>query len=173
MVGVNSVGYTPQQKLAALPHDPVFGWLTDAEIQRVEGALASAGDLPVALFCHQLLRPWAGPAPWSPMYQIHHGDEIPGRMEQHGNVRAVFQGHAHLYDVHTEPFAGQDVTFVVCPPAICYPLGWLLLTASAGELRVQYQPLPLDELRSHSNAQGQQAWRKPSDEWDDLRIPLT
>lgn len=172
LVFLHCQGHSDAARQAALPNDPTSGWISDAELARLDQALAEAGDRPVLLFAHQLLHPWANPTPFRSLYAVENSEAVLEILAKHGNVRAVFQGHAHLLDVQTVTIGHHPVTFVVAPSLIQFPLGWLLLTLTAESLRVQYRPLPLPELSERSRAAEGSDWRGNNPDWHDFTVPL-
>ena len=79
-------------------------------------------------------------------------------MARHANVRAVFQGHAHMLDVHSAAVGGSTCCFTVVPAILEYPLSWLALELTADKLHVTLQPLPVAELRQRVDGANQR-WR--------------
>ncbi|RME52113.1 MAG: hypothetical protein D6790_19015 [Caldilineae bacterium] len=172
LVLLNAQGHSQEQMEAALPNDPIYGWVDDQELARLERELAGAGERPVILLTHQLLRPWSNGQHWADFYAIRNREAVLAIMAQHGNVRAVIQGHAHLLDAQQASVGGHPVHFIVNPSLIQYPLGWLLLTFQEKEMTVQYRPLPLPALRAHSlEAAPDSTWRY-NPEATSLHIPL-
>jgi hypothetical protein len=64
LIFLHSQGHSDEQRRAALPKDTTYGWIADAELERLDRSLAKAGDRPVIVFTHQLLHPWANPRRW-------------------------------------------------------------------------------------------------------------
>ncbi len=173
LVLLNATGYTPEQVAEALPEDPVYGWVAQEELIRLDRALATAGDRPVLLFVHQLLKPWSAPKPWQDFYGVKNADRVLSIMARYGNVRAVFQGHAHLFDVQQAPVGDSITHFIVAPPIIQYPMAWLSLRLRPDQLHLRMVPLPLPELAERSRQAGNgQGWRAGLPQWQDMRIPL-
>lgn len=173
LVMVNAQGHTPGQIAAALPDDPVYGWVNAAELERVDAALASAAERPVVVFLHQLLRPWSTDHPWRDFFGVQNADAVLDVLARHGNVVAVIQGHAHRYDVQTAQLGGRLCHFVVTPAIIEYPVAWLELRLSADELRIVLRPLAAGEgVKLSRKSGGGQAWRRGLPAWRDLRIAL-
>jgi len=142
-------------------------------LERLDRSLAEAGDRPVIVFTHQLLHPWANPQRWRNLYTTQNSEAVLDIFTRHGNVRAVFQGHAHVLDVREVMVVSEPITFVVAPSLIQYPLGWLLLTLTPASLRVQYRALPLPELSEHSRIAGVGSdWRTPDPAWLDFTVRL-
>lgn len=179
LVLVHCQGHSREQIAAAAPSDPVYGWVGEAELARIDADLAAAGDRPALLFLHQLLLPWSDGVNYRDYYAVANAARILDLMERHANVRAVFQGHAHLYDVQQRMVGGHACTFVVAPAVIDYPVGWLDLDLDEGCLRVALRQLPLPEFieRSRTGPEGgngvSQAWRAGRLEWHHLVIDLT
>jgi Icc protein len=173
LVMVNALGHSPEQIAAALPGDPIYGWVADEELARVDEALATAGERPVLLFIHQLLMPWSGPAAWVDYYAVKNAASVLEIMARHGNVRAVFQGHAHMFDVQQVPVGDQAPFFIIVPALILYPLAWLSLQLSSDSMELRLHRLPLPELAERSRRAGSgQDWRAGRPEWQQIQIPL-
>ncbi len=164
LVMVNTQGHSAQQVEAALPDDPVYGWLADGELARVEEMLAAAGTRPVVLLTHQLLVRWQGPLRWQEFYGVANGSRLLALMEKYGNVRAVFQGHAHFYEVQPVALAGRLCPFVVAPAVIEWPHGWLRLTLDDAGCTVQLQ-----QLVAGLPAPPGQEWRAGHPQWGNWR----
>ncbi len=183
LVLLNAQGHSDEQIANAMPADPVNGWVTNDELVRLEEALATAGDKPVLLFSHQLLVPWSSQREWLPFYGVGNAQSVLDILRRFGNVRAVFQGHAHQYDVQTLNLgsemnpscdgAEEGCTFFVLPSLIEYPLGWLKLTIYEESLNVELQQLPLEELSEMSRVSGMgQEWRIGRPEWKNVPVDL-
>ena len=173
LVLLNAQGHSPAQLAAMHPSDPIYGWVNDAELARLEESLATAGDRPVLLFVHQLLQPWAGDAFWLDLFGVQNAAAVLEILAQSGNVQAVFQGHAHRLDVQQVPVGEREVWFVVQPAIIEYPLAWLQLTLSPEAVQVKTAPLPLPELADISLEVGEdRRWRAGVPAWQEFSIPL-
>lgn len=175
LILLNTQGHRPDQIDLARPTDPVYGWVNEIELLRLEEGLASAGDRPVLVFCHQLLRPWAGNHNlWEPhFYGVRNSECVLDVMARYGNVRAVFQAHAHRFDVHRAALGKRDCCFVVLPALIEFPLGWVSLDLTATRAQLCLQQLPLPELMQLSMESGEgQAWRLGKALWADMEIDL-
>jgi len=174
LVFLHSQGHSDEQRRAALPRDPTYGWIADAELERLDRSLAEAGDRPVIVFTHQLLYPWADPTHWRDIFATVNSEAVLEIFARHGNVRAVFQGHAHLLNKREVTVGGKPICFVVAPSLIQYPLGWLLLTLTNDKLRVQYRALPLTELSEHSRlaVDNGSEWRAGEPAWQDFTVNL-
>ena len=178
LILLNAQGHSPEQIAVALPLDPVYGWVNEAELARLEQALATAGTRPVVIFCHQLLRVWVAEYEWRDFYWLRNADVVLALLARYENVRAVFQGHAHRLDVQfaqLDPNSSQAACcFVVLPALIEYPLGWLQLDFSAEQLQVTHKRLPLAHLAAMSLEQGEdRSWRSGRPEWQSFTIQLT
>jgi Icc protein len=179
LILVHSQGHSPAQLAAAAPDDPIYGWVGDEELARLDADLTGAGDRPVILFLHQLLIPWGSGPDYVDYYGTGNADRVLEIVDRHANVRAVFQGHAHLYDVQERNVGIRPCPFIVTPAVIDYPLGWLDLELDEGCLRVTLRQLPLPGLieRSRSGPPGNggasQEWRAGRPEWRNLVIDLT
>jgi hypothetical protein len=174
LILLNAQGHSIEQIEAAKPSDPVYGWVSDTELGRLEEALATAGSRPVLLFTHQLLHPWSVGKPWEDFYAIRNAAPVLDLMAQYGNVKAVFQAHAHRLDVQVLHVGDQPCHFIVIPAIIEYPLGWLYLELTPHTLQVALQRLPLPELADLGGYSGEgQLWRSGESEWAKLKIKLT
>ncbi|MEM7029292.1 MAG: metallophosphoesterase [Chloroflexota bacterium] len=170
---LNAQGHDAQQMSQAAPDDPIYGWVNDAELARLDEALGSAGTKPVLLFIHQVLQPWDGEQEWNDMYGINNAAQVITVLEKHRNVRAVFQAHAHRLDVQQRPIGGQPCTFVVQPALIEYPLAWLHLALSETQISVSLKKLPLESLAEMSLAcNPDHHWRVGQAAWHNFEIAL-
>lgn len=173
LILLNTQGHSQAQLGAAYPGDPISGWASEAELKRLEDSLASAGNRPILLFVHQLLYPWIGSQPWKDLYQVENRQNVLELMARYGNVRAVFQGHAHMLDIQTTEIGENPCTFIVTPAIIEYPMAWLQLQLTAHKLSVSIQRLPLPELAATSRQSGNgQGWREGLSDWHDFCIEL-
>lgn len=173
LVLLNSQGHTTAQIMAARPGDPVYGWVSDGELARLDEALATAEGRPVILFVHQLLQPWSGDREFVRYYPVKNADAVLDVLAEHGNVRAVFQGHAHRLDVQQLAVGGQPCWFIVTPAIVQYPVGWLALTLTPQTVRVQLRLLPLPALIEQARVSGDgQTWRAGKPDWHDFTIEL-
>lgn len=152
--------------------DPVAGYVGDAELARVEEALATAGKRRVLLFTHQLLVPWSewSPTPWQPLFGIDNAAPVIDLVRKYGNVSAVLQGHAHRYDVRWVEVGGRDLAFVVLPAVIEWPLAWLSLEVAADSVEIALQRIPRPELAARGNLFRDVRWRAGRPEWNRVRI---
>lgn len=183
LVLLNGQGHSDEQIAEARPTDPVYGWISEAELARLEDALATAGDKPVVLFTHQLLVPWSSDREWRSFYGTDNAHSVLELMKCYKNVRAVFQGHAHRFDIQSIPLVAEpdeanlgehiNCTFVILPSLIEYPLGWLKLTIAEENLTITLQKLPLNSLAEKSRTSGQgQQWRIGHRAWSQYQINL-
>ncbi len=173
LILLNAQGHSDAQIAAALPNDPISGWVRDDELARLDRDLASAGDRPVILFVHQLLQRWSNTQTWVDYYWVENAEAVLAIMARHGNVRAVFQGHAHMLDVQEIPVGGRPCHFIIVPAIIEYPVAWVRLTLTQNALHLALRPLPLADLRQRSlNAGEGQAWRAGRPEWQEMQIVL-
>lgn len=173
LILLNAQGHEPAQIEAALPDDPIYGWVSEAELARLEADLAGADDKPVILFCHQLLQPWRGDAPWREYYLVQNAPAVLDILAAAGNVAAVFQGHAHMLNVHTTTLGSRPCTFVIAPAIIEYPLGWLELTLCDQGITCRLRLLDLPELRQALGESGLgQFWRAGREAWHNFTIPF-
>ena len=65
LVLLNTHGHTPAQIAEAEECDPIWGWVSEQELARLDDALGTVGERPVLLFSHQLLQPWRGGDRWA------------------------------------------------------------------------------------------------------------
>jgi hypothetical protein len=173
LILLNTHGHTAAQIAQAEGFDPVYGWVSDAELQRLDRDLATAGDRPVLVFTHQLLAPWSNHIDWHDYFAVRNAAAVRSVLSRHQNVAAVFQAHAHRFDVRRLALGPQECTFVILPSLIEYPLAWLQLDLSPDLLRMRLRQLPLPDLREASRTSGRgQEWRAGRPEWWDLTIPL-
>jgi 3',5'-cyclic AMP phosphodiesterase CpdA len=173
LILLNAQGHSPEQLEAALPVDPTYGWVNEAELARLAEALNTTDNRPIFIFTHQLLHPWVGPTPWKESYGIANTEAVLALLAQHRQVRAVFQAHAHRLDVQQAPLGSGTCWFVVLPAIICYPLAWLQLDLTPASVQVRLKRLPLPELTELSRTQGEgHEWRAGQPEWHDFTIPL-
>lgn len=173
LVLLNTHGHSPAQIAQADEFDPVYGWVSDEELARLDAALATAGGRPVLVFTHQLLAPWSNHAAWRDFYAVRNAAAVREVLSRYGNVAAVFQAHAHRFDVRRLALGRAECTFVILPSLIEYPLAWVQIDLSTTLLRMRLRQLPLPALREASRTSGDgQAWRAGRPEWSDLTIPL-
>lgn len=172
LILLNAQGHDQAQIEAALPNDPVSGSISAAELARLEADLTGAGDRPVLIFMHQLLQPWAGDQPWAELYGVQNGAEALRLLARHGNVRAVFQAHAHRFDVRQTTLGGGSCTFVVLPAVIEYPMAWLELVLDDESAHLTLCRLPLRDLAEESRRSNDSGWRAGRPEWQQTVIPL-
>jgi 3',5'-cyclic AMP phosphodiesterase CpdA len=175
LVLLNTQGHGPDQIDTARPADPVYGWVHDLELLRLEEALATAGNKPVLLFCHQLLLPWSGNhEPWLPdFFAIRNGQAVLALMARYGNVRAVFQAHAHRFDVQRTVVGDTPCHFVILPAIIEYPMGWINLELAPTHLHLRLEQLPAPELAEITLHSGEgQGWRRGQSGWAELVMEL-
>jgi 3',5'-cyclic AMP phosphodiesterase CpdA len=171
LILLNTQGHSDAQITAALPNDPIVGWVSDGELARLDQELAAAADRPVILFMHQLLQRWTHSQPFLHYYWVENADAVLELMARHGNVRVVVQGHAHAYDVQACSVAGNPCHFIIVPAMIEYPIGWLHLTLGHNTIDLSLRRLPLPDLRRLSREAGTgQAWRGGRPEWQTMRI---
>ncbi len=173
LILLNAQGHSAAQVEAAQPDDPIYGWVNEAELARLDSALSSANDRPVLLFVHQLLQPWRGPRKWADFYLVQNAPAVLDVLAAHDNVRAVFQGHAHMFEVHTDLLDTRPCTFVITPSVVEYPLGWLELELTADQLTVALRQLPRPNWREKTLRSGNgQNWRAGRADWHRFSIDL-
>lgn len=173
LILINAQGHSTEQIDPALPHDPVYGWVNEAELARIETDLATAGGRPVIVFIHQVLRPWIGAQEWQDFYGVMNAQEVLSILEKHSSVRAVFQGHAHRLDVQTVYARNAPCLYTVVPAIVEYPVSWVQLTLDHKHLEITTKALPLPDLSKQSLQSGAgQRWRAGEAEWQNFTIPL-
>lgn len=174
LILLNSMGHSPEQIAAAQEHDPVYGWVNAAELQRFDTALASADGRPVLVFTHQILQPWQDGHPWYDYFGIANASEVLGVIARRGGVRAIFQGHAHRLNMQERRCApDRSCVFGVMPALIEYPVAWVQLTLTATQAHCMLRRLPLDSPAMLSaQSGGGQSWRQGEPAWWDYRFPL-
>ncbi len=173
LILLNTHGHSPAQIAQADGFDPVYGWVSDEELWRLDEALATAGNRPVLIFTHQLLAPWSNHMEWRDYYAVRNAPAVRNVLSRYDNVAAVFQAHAHRFDVRRLALGRTECTFVILPSLIEYPLAWVRLDLDATLLRMRLRQLPLPTLLEASRSSGDgQAWRAGRSEWWDLTIPL-
>jgi 3',5'-cyclic AMP phosphodiesterase CpdA len=172
LILLNAQGHDQTQIDAALPNDPISGWVNADELARLEADLAGAGDRPVLLFLHQLLQRWQGDQPWKELYGVGNGEAVLACLARYPTVRAVFQGHAHRLDLRQTHLGERPCSFVVLPAVIEYPMAWLELTLAPAAVQVQMRRLPLVDLAEQSQRAGDSTWRAGRPEWRNFSIPL-
>jgi 3',5'-cyclic AMP phosphodiesterase CpdA len=174
LVLVNAQGHTTSQINEARPEDPTYGWVSQEELARVDESLASAGGRHVVLMIHQLLKPWQGPRPWAEFFGVQNRGDVLDVLERHGNVSAVFQGHAHMYEVQTMPVGGRPCAFVVVPAVIEFPTAWLMLEANGAGLDVELRSLSPQAIPGGEQRNGDgQKWRSGRPEWQKFHVGWT
>ena len=174
LVLINAQGHSKSQIEEARPSDPISGWVGDRELARLDAALAGAGDRPVIVFIHQLLHPWSTERTWANFYGVENGDAVLEIIARHGNVRCIFQGHAHMLDVQQVQIGDQPCWFIVTPAIIEYPIAWLRLDLEPGKLHMELKPLPVPELARMSQESGNgQEWRIGQCAWHDMTFDLS
>jgi 3',5'-cyclic AMP phosphodiesterase CpdA len=173
LILLNTHGHSPAQIAQAEEFDPVYGWVSSAELARLEEALASAGTRPVLVFTHQLLAPWSNHVDWHDYFAVRNAAAVRNVLSRHRNVAAVFQAHAHRFDVRRLALGDHESTFVILPSLIEYPLAWVQLDLAPELLRMRLRQLPLPQLQDATRTSGRgQEWRAGRPEWWDLTIPL-
>ena len=171
---IHTQGHTPAERATAAQkkQTPVHGRVAPAELARLEHSLKAAAGLNVLVGCHQLLLPtssWREP-PVSQM-QVANSSEVVQLLAQHGQVRAIFQGHTHAYDILQIPLGTGTCTGVVAPALIMWPVSWLHLTVTPQELRWVLKPLPVPmELLARSKAQVQGDQRPGLPTWNPWHV---
>jgi hypothetical protein len=172
LILINAQGHSAQQRSAALPNDPISGWVNETELARVERALANAGDRPILIFCHQLLRPWAGEQSWADLYGIDNAAAVLSLLSRYNNVRAVFQAHAHRLDVQRVSLGAQNCWFVIIPAVIEYPMAWIQLDVGTEAAQLTMRRLPLADLAEQSRHSDNTCWRAGKPEWHSIMLPF-
>lgn len=173
LILLNAQGHSVDQIDPTFPHDPVYGWINESEMARLEADLASSDGRPIFVFIHQLLLPWTGTQPWKDFYGVKNAAAVRSILHSCRDVQAIFQGHAHRLNVQKIWQNMSPFTYVVTPSIVEYPVSWLMLTVTSEMLEVKMMPLPLPDLRSRSMNSGQgQHWRDGEPEWQSFTIPL-
>jgi 3',5'-cyclic AMP phosphodiesterase CpdA len=172
LILLNTMGHTPEQIADAPDGDPVYGFVTEAELARLDEAIAMADGRPVLIFTHQLLAPWSGSRQWRNFYGVHNASQIWAIIKQHGGVSAVLQGHAHRLDIQ-ERTIGRPCVVGVMPATIEYPVAWMQLHLNSTQGRLQLCRLPLPEISTLTEQSGGgQSWRHGEADWWDYQFPL-
>lgn len=173
LILLNAQGHSRSQVAAAWPSDPTSGWVSEAELARLDEALATAGGRTVLLFVHQVLQPWSGPQPWRDLFGVDNGAEVLAVMDRYQGIKAVFQAHAHRFHVQQRQLGQQSCTFVILPAIIQYPLAWLQLEVTDQALQLDLKQLPVPELADLSLAScPDERWRVGQTDWHTMTIPL-
>ena len=173
LILLNAQGHSQDQIDPNLPHDPVYGWVNELEMARLEADLASSDGRPVFVFIHQLLLPWGGSQPWKDFYGVKNATDVRSILQKYSDVRGVFQGHAHRLDVQTIWHNMNPCTYIVTPSIVEFPISWLLLTLTDDTLEVELKPLPLPLLQDKSlNGCPEQQMREGTVGWQSFSIPL-
>lgn len=173
LVLLNAQGHSDAQIAAAMPDDPIYGWVSAAELERFDDALATSGERPVIVSLHQLLHPWSGEQMWVDFFAVQNTDRVLAVMARYDNVRAVFQGHAHRFDVQSVAVGGRDIPFIIAPAVMEYPHGWLHLELTPTQLHVELRSFDLPDLQALTRDAGDgQAWRAGKPEWRAFAIAL-
>ncbi len=174
LILLNAMGHTPEQLAAAPDGDPVYGFVSAAELARLDEALAGANGRPVLVFAHQLLAPWTVGQHWRDFYGIRNAAEVIAVLERYAGVCAVIQGHAHRLDIQEYTFNhGGRCLFGIMPGTIEFPVAWARLALSSTEAHLQVKHLPLPEISAISeHSGGGQHWRSGNPAWWDYRFPL-
>ncbi len=165
---IHSQAPTPEERAAGLRDNiaPIHGRVAPAELARLQHSLQAAAGLNVVVGSHQLLMPmsrWREPV-GAPM-QVANSPEVLRLLARHGQVRAIFQGHTHAYDLHQVPLGRGTCTAVVVPALIQWPVSWLHLTATAQALKWQLRPLPVPPAllaQSKAQVEGDQKRHRPA-----------
>lgn len=174
LILLNAMGHTPEQIAAAPDRDPVYGFVSAAELARLDDALSSADGRPVLIFAHQLLAPWSGGLHWRDYFGISNAGEVMAVLERYAGVRAIIQGHAHRLDIQERTiYQNERCIFGIVPATIEYPVAWTRLSLSSTEGRLQLKRLPLPEISVLSELSGNgQRWRQGVPTWWDYHFPL-
>lgn len=174
LVLLNSMGHTPEQIAAAHDRDPVYGWVSTAELQRLDTALATTDGRPVLIFTHQILQPWQNGQPWYDYFGIANAPEVLGVIARRRGVCAVFQGHAHRLNIQERRYASdRSCVFGVMPALIEYPVAWVQLTLTATQGHCVLRRLPVGPpVQLSAQSGGGQSWRQGEPAWWDYRFPL-
>ncbi len=173
LILLHTQGHSPEQIAAAAPESPVHGWVGEDELERLDAELSNAGDRPVLLFMHQLICPWSGEQPWDDLFGVGNAAAVHDILARHGNVRAVFQGHAHRFDVQRVAVGGRPCHFVVTPAIADYPVAWLELELTDRQVSVRLRQLPAPQLVEFARlGRGGQDWRAGKPAWHTMTFDL-
>ncbi|MFN3333627.1 MAG: metallophosphoesterase family protein [Caldilinea sp.] len=172
LILLNTMGHTPKQIADAPDGDPVYGYVAEAELARLDEAIATADGRPVLVFTHQLLAPWTGSQPWRDFYGVHNASQVWAIIKRRGGVSAVLQGHAHRLDIQ-ECTIGRPCVVGVMPATIEYPVAWMQLRLNSTQGHLQLCRLPLPEISALAEQSGGgQNWRQGEADWWDYRFSL-
>lgn len=151
---------------------PIHGRVSEAELARLEGSLKDAAGLDVIVCTHQMLLPLSGwREPETERMMVANRNAVLRLLAAHGRVRAVFQGHSHVYDVHRTRLGEGACTAVVVPALIQWPCAWLLLTARPDRLEWRLQPLRLPARITDDSRRAVHADRDPRQpDWNPWRL---
>lgn len=173
LILLHTQGHSPEQLRAAMPGDPIYGWVSEGELARLDAALSDARDHPVLLFMHQLILPWSGEQSWHEMFGVGNAAQVHEILARHGNVRAVFQGHAHRFNVQKVAVGGRSCHFVVAPAIADYPVAWLELELTDRWVEVTLRQLPAPEIVEMARrSRGGQDWRVGEAAWQKIRLEM-
>lgn len=110
------------------------------------------------------------------IFLVKNRDVVIEMVQHYGNVKAVFQGHAHRFDVQTTTVkngtgALNTCQFIIAPPIIEYPFAWLMLSLTKTTLTIHFNRLPLPQFYEVDRHNGEgQIWRDGLPEWHDYTI---
>lgn len=173
LILLNTMGHTPEQIAVAPDSDPVYGFVADAELERLDEALATLDKRPALIFTHQLLMPWSNGKPWRDFYGVRNAAQVLTVIERRGGVSAIIQGHAHRLDIQELVLGGRPCVAAVMPATIEYPVGWMKLHLSATQGCLQLRRLPLAEISAYAEESGGgQSWRHGKSTWWDYQFAL-
>ena len=174
LVMLNAQGHSHEEIAAASHGDPVHGWVSNAELGRLERVLSAKDDRPIILLTHQLLQPWVGGSGWRDFYAIKNAGTVLDMTARAGNVRAVVQAHAHRLDLQYLSLGQSDCAFLVVPALVEFPVAWTRLDIDRDSARFRMQPLLLPDLREAARRSGYgQDWRVGLPAWQDFTVALT
>ncbi len=174
LVMLNAQGHARDQLAAASNGDPVYGWVSKAELHRLDRVLSAEDERPIILLTHQLLQPWGGSSGWRDFYAIKNADKVLDMIDRAGNVRAVVQAHAHRLDFQHVSLGQSECAFLVVPALVEFPIAWTRLDIARDSVRFRMQSLPLPDLREATRRSGSgQDWRVGLPEWQDFTVALT
>lgn len=172
LILLNSQGHDDEQIEASYPNDAVYGWLCDEELARLDDELHAAGDRPVVILTHQLLHRWAAPRKWVGFFGVRNAERALAIIADHPNVRAVFQGHAHFFEVQEVDLGQFRCPFIITPSILEYPVAWLQLEINGAGLVVNLRQLPLKEPIERALRSGPgQLWRGGDPQRRQFTIP--
>lgn len=142
---LNAQGHSQRNMERTPDGDPTVGQVSAAELARLARALRAARERRVIVLTHQLLVPLSQNGGFTQGQRIQNFQTVLDLMARHGNVHAVFQAHAHVYDRQIIPLGHRDCAFVVAPPACQRPVSWLQMTLDAQGMTLEEKRVALED----------------------------